>query len=401
MTAAKKRAAALFFLCLLLAGTGGGCWSRREINETAHILGTAIDLAEDGRIRLTVQVIRPTPAAGGGDAPGGGAPTAWTVSGEGRTVREAARSISRKAFRELVWSHNLVLVVGEKMARRGTKMITNFFQRERLPRETVWMAVAEGEAAEILKGSFVLENATSLGAAYLFRNRIGYPVQLREYAEMLADEGIQPVLPRLRPAPGGSVQAPGRESSPELTKFEVNGAAAFKGDRLVGWLSEEETRGLRWLKGEISKSYLVVPDPFEPDKKVTVRIARGKTKVLPEYDGTTPRFSVRISLQGDLLEQQGDTNLAEPEKIKKLAEKTAAVVRQEALKALEKAQGEFGADIFGFGRSFHRRYKKEWRELKDNWDAEFARAEVSVAVEVKIKEVLLATRRVSVPEAEK
>ncbi|MGQ9824888.1 MAG: Ger(x)C family spore germination C-terminal domain-containing protein [Desulfotomaculales bacterium] len=54
--------------------------------------------------------------------------------------------------------------------------------------------------------------------------------------------------------------------------------------------------------------------------------------------------------------------------------------------------------MFGFGRAFHRRYKKEWRELKENWDAEFARAEVSVAVEVEIKEVLLATRRVSVPK---
>lgn len=397
MTAAKKKTAALFLLCLLLAGTGGGCWSRQEINDRAHVLGAAVDLTEDGRIRLTVQIIRPSPSPGGGDAPGGG-PTAWTVSGEGRTVREAAKNISQKTFRELAWSHSLVLIVGEKMARQGTKLVTNFFQRERLPRETLWMAVAEGEAAEILKGSFVLENASSLGAANLFRNRIGYPVQLREYAEMLAEAGIQPVLPRLRPAPGGVPQAPGKESPRELPKFEVYGAGAFKEDRLAGWLSEEETRGVRWLKGEISKSCLVVPDPFEPGKKTTVLIRRGKTRVVPEYDGVTTRFSVRITLQGDLLEQQGDTNLAEPEKIKKLAEKTAAVVRQEALKALNKAQGEFGADIFGFGRAFHRRYKKEWRERKENWDAEFARAEVSVAVEVEIKEVLLATRRVSVPK---
>ena len=65
MTAAKKKAAALF-LFLVLAGLAGGCWSRREINETAHILGTGIDLAEDGRIRLTVQIVRPAPFAGGG-----------------------------------------------------------------------------------------------------------------------------------------------------------------------------------------------------------------------------------------------------------------------------------------------------------------------------------------------
>ncbi len=68
-----KKIAALL-LIVLLTGLLGGCWSRREITEVAVVLGTGVDLAADGRIRLTVQIARPGafagPAEGGGRGKG-------------------------------------------------------------------------------------------------------------------------------------------------------------------------------------------------------------------------------------------------------------------------------------------------------------------------------------------
>lgn len=46
----------LFFLASFLLS---GCWDRREVNDTALVLGAAIDKEKGGGIRLTVQILIP------------------------------------------------------------------------------------------------------------------------------------------------------------------------------------------------------------------------------------------------------------------------------------------------------------------------------------------------------
>jgi len=99
-----------------------------------------------------------------------------------------------------------------------------------------------------------------------------------------------------------------------------------------------------------------------------------------------------------MVEQQSREDLAKPEKIKALENAIAEEITKRATVALEKAQIEYGVDIFGFGDAFHRKYKKDWQELKDRWDEEFARAEVSIAVEARVREIGLLTKRASTPE---
>lgn len=99
-----------------------------------------------------------------------------------------------------------------------------------------------------------------------------------------------------------------------------------------------------------------------------------------------------------MVEQQSREDLAKPEQIKALEKEIAGEIKKRAVVALEKAQGEYGVDIFGFGDVFHRRYKKEWRELKDRWDEEFALARVNIAVEAHVREIGLLTKPGSTPE---
>ncbi|PHJ37623.1 hypothetical protein P378_14860 [Desulforamulus profundi] len=45
----------LLFIGLI---TLAGCWSSRELNEQAFVIGAGIDLDEDGKIKVTVQLIQ-------------------------------------------------------------------------------------------------------------------------------------------------------------------------------------------------------------------------------------------------------------------------------------------------------------------------------------------------------
>lgn len=391
---------AILLLLALLTGFLGGCWSRKEITEVAVVLGTGVDWTADGRIRLTVQIARPGAFAGGAEAGAGGKEAAcWVLSAEGKTVEEAERYLAMKVPRDIYWGHSVILVIGEEMARKGTGVATNFFQRDRQPREIMWFMVAKGEAKDFLETYSDLAKTSAQAAGFLTRMKTGYSVQLREYAEMLASKGVQPVATRVEVKEAGVTPGPGQEKkSPAHKQVELSGVAVFKEDKLVGWLDDYETRGLLWLKGEAMKGVITVPSPGEPDKEVSIRIRRGSTKVTPEYDGENLRFDVVLKVEGDMVEQQSREDLAKPEKIKALESEMAEEITKRAVVALEKAQIEYGLDIFGFGDAFHRKYKKDWRELKDRWDEEFARAEVNIAVEAHVREIGLLTKRASTPE---
>jgi spore germination protein KC len=393
----------ILLILIFLTGLLGGCWDRRELAELAIVLGAGVDRTSEGRIRLTVQIARPSAffAPGGGGGGGGGeAPGSWVVWAEGETIEDAGRHLTLKVPREIYWGHSIILVIGEDMARKGTRLVTDFFHRNRQPRETTWLMVAKGEAKDFLEAYSALEKTSAQAAGFLARMKIGYSVQSREFAEMLASKGVQPVATRVEVKRAGITPGPGGEKEPSKQKQVVlTGVAVFREDKLIGWLDENETRGLLWLKGEvIRRDVVVVPTPGEPAAEASIKIRRAKTTIMPDYDGARPRFNVIIEAEGDMLEQQSREDLATPEKIKALEGAMAGEIRKKATGALEKAQRVYGVDIFGFGDAFHRKYKKEWRKLKNRWDREFTRAEVNISVKARVRDTGLLTRQESAPE---
>lgn len=390
----------ILLCCFVLAGLLGGCWSRREINEVAIVLGAGVDWTEGDHIRLTVQMAIPGAFAAGGEGGNKGKEaSSLVVSAEGATIEEAERYLAMKVPRDIYWGHSIVLVIGEQMAKKGAQMVTDFFERDRQPRETMWIMVAKGEAKDFLETYSDLQKTSAQAVGFLTRKRTGYPVQLREFAEMLASKEIQPAVTGVEVKEAGVAQGPGQEGrSPSHKQVVISGVGIFKEDKLVGWLDDHETRGLMWLKGEPMDGVITVPSPNEPDKKVSIRIRRGKTGIEAESGGEYPRFNVKIKVEGDMVEQQSRENLAKPEMIKALESEMADEIKKRTTAALRKARDEYGVDVFGFGHAFHHRFKKDWRELEDRWDEVFRRAEINITVEAYVREIGLLTRRLGTPE---
>ncbi|BAF60019.1 MAG: Ger(x)C family spore germination protein [Pelotomaculum sp.] len=393
---------AVLFLLILPTVFLGGCWDRKELNEVAVVLGTGIDWMADGRVRLAVQIARPTAFAGGGEAGGGGrdgTAASWVVSAEGKTVEDARVHLAAKIPREIYWGHGVILVLGEEMARKGTNMVTNFFLRDRQSRETMWVMVTKGEAKDFLETFSAMAKTSAQAAGFLNVMKTGYSVRLSEFSEMMASKGVQPVATWVGEVEAGVIPGLGQEMRPSAQRqVGLLGSAVFKDDRLVGWLDSYETRGLLWLKGEAMRGVITVPSPGEPDKEVSIRIRRGRTRIVPEYDGEYLWFDVEVEMEGDVLEQQSSEDLAKPEKIEALEGEVAEAVKERATAVLEKVRREYQVDVFGFGNAFHRKYKKDWRELKDRWDEEFKRAEVNITVKSRIRDTGLLTKRASMPE---
>jgi len=387
----------LAFLALLVIGAGimSGCWSRKELNELAIVLGVGVDRTPDDQVQLTLQLARPSAFVGGGEARGR-EPATWVVSETGKTVLDAQRKLALRISRNIYWSHCVIAVVGEDAARSGIRRYISFFAQAPQPRETMWFLVARGKAGDILESRSILEKTSAQDIGFLARARTGYSVNFKDFLVMLATKGSNPIAARVEIIGRGVVPgAPAMEKSVEEEGPALTGTAVFRGETLAGWLDESETRGLLWLRGEVLKGIISIPSPAEPGKEMSIDIIRGRTIVKPRYDGESVWFDVEIIVEGDLLEQQSKDELPEREALEAIERAMAGEVEKKARLALEKAQAEFGADLFDFGVAFHRKYPKKWKEIKDRWNELFAGAEVRFSVEAHLRRSGLIAKRLT------
>ncbi|WP_449241240.1 Ger(x)C family spore germination protein [Desulfoscipio gibsoniae] len=404
----KKTICLLIIISLILPLEG--CWSRKELNELAIVLAAGLDSTPEGNIVLTVQIARPSALGGSqsGQQSGGGAQqnNVWVVSQEGESVLDATRYLESKVPRHIYWGHTVILILGEQLAREGIRKSINFFSRSPHTRETIWVMAARGEARDVLNSHSELESTSAQSAGRMIRAGIGVPVMLKDLSMMLADKGINPVLPRIELTPSGTPQGPGMpenltETNTQQSRATIHaevaltGTAVFNDDRLVGWLDYHETRGLLWLQDKIIDGEVTLPSPTEPNKKISIDITRGSTRVEPFYDGANIWFDVEIQMEGTLLEQQSIEKLTNPHIFNNIEKNAAHRIEDKARSAVEQAKYDYGVDIFGFGQAFHRKYKDAWPLFEDRWNEVFIGADINIKVKTYIRRTGLTTNRIS------
>lgn len=195
---------------------------------------------------------------------------------------------------------------------------------------------------------------------------------------------------------GGQGAGGGMEPVPPRA-LRLAGLAVFKGDRLVGWLDERETRGFRWIIGEVKGALVDVTVPGEPQNKVTLEIARADSVIIPQVKGEQLSFTVRVKTQAAIGQYEGTLALS-PGLFSTLEAACSAVIRKEMEDSLERVQREYRVDIFGFGKELRRCYPNVWRKWEGKWDSQFPLLPIEVVVESKITNSGLVTSRVPVAQ---
>lgn len=369
-----------------------GCWNRRELTDLAVVSGIGIDrIKEDGKIALTVQIIKPaavkTPTAGGGEG-GEGGEGVLLMSSTGQTIQEAVRNLVMQSSRKPFFAHNKVIVVGEELARAGISPVLDFFTREHEFRRRILLLVVKGEARDVMEVSGGLEKIPADKIQLMMRTQKDVSttsmVKINDFVRKLSSKNTSPVASRIEIL--GADQGKKEEKQVGIT-----GTAVFKKDKLVGWLNKPETRGLLWITGKVNGGIIVVKSPGDESGEISLEILSARSKILPEIRNGQVYITVEVQEEGNIGELIGTGDLTDPEKITSLEKRKAMVIKNEIKRVLEKAQYEFNADIFGFGEAVHRKFPKYWREIEDRWEEKFPTVEVTLKVNAKIRHVGLTT----------
>ncbi|MCL5290162.1 MAG: Ger(x)C family spore germination protein [Bacillota bacterium] len=389
-----KRKIALAALVLLLL-FAAGCWNRVELEQRAIVAGFGADQSgEEGKIEITVQVIKPGEIRAGPAARGGSPKAVVVYNSTGYTFFDTLRNLTMLLGKKLFVSEAKIMVVGEELAREDIGKVTDFYDRDHELSTLNFLLIAQGEAREILETEVGTEKIWAYGIADMVKAMKAHgkapATKVQDFLDAVESKTTAPVaaavqVVRKEKEEGEGEEKAGKEKAVLPKDLKLSGAAVFRKYQLAGWLDEKETRGLLWVTGKIKSGIIVAPAPGSEDKLVAFEIIRASARIRPEMAGGNLTVTVEVKEEGNLGEVQPDTvDITRPGVLKELEERKRAAIEDEIIAAVIKAQ-ELNADIFGFGEAVRRKYPREWKQLEDRWDEIFPALEVNMAVEAKIR----------------
>lgn len=366
-------------ICILMVANLTGCNGSRELNKISIVMGIGIDKGEDpNTVKTTVQVAKASEIKNSSQSSGNKIDsTGYLNLTETReSISEAVKAFNRKLNRQLLFSHNQVIIFGDDAAEDGIRRYIDFFLRHRETRLLVWMLVAKGPADRILDLKPPIEKTAAMSIGELIRNQEDVSeipaVDLKDFASKLMSKTTSPVAPIIE------------VSKDDKNKIAyLSETAVFKKDKMIGTLNIMETRGLLWSTNRIRNGVVVIGKPNEKES-VNVKTTRAKSKMTAKIKDGKPIIKIQIKQEGDLQEQTSSEDYANPKAFTMLQNEEEDIIKKEVISAIEKAK-YLNADIFGFGDNIYQYYPKEWSKMQNNWNEIFKNINVDVQVEAKIR----------------
>jgi|GEM_PF-295650 germination protein, Ger(x)C family len=401
---------------LLVAPLLSGCWDRLELDDRAIVLGVSIDevndeelLAEEsevthlrgtipapkkGMIRVGVQIALPGriplgPGEGGGGGGGGGETndTIWVLDVVGHTIDDAFTILQQQVSSRLFFGHLRIIVVSEKIARKGMGNINDYFRRNPAVRRMAWMMVSKGKAREMLNASPKLERIPTLYLMSTLDNgiRLGkfpkdYIGQYWSNTSKLGQEGFLPYI-----------------DIKKEQNVEVSGIAYFKSEQMVGVTKTLEIAGYLGLRGVNPAGYrtFVILDKNDLSTAVMVNVRHRDVKWSLQIKDGIPHFTIKVELEVDLDEKYTSNSkvvsLSEIQKIEKQHEEVSVKAYENFLRKTQVKQSDF----IGFGEYVRAKNPEFWKQhirTKEDWQRMYKDVTFDIQVDVRLRRMGMKTQ---------
>ncbi|OXM15915.1 hypothetical protein CGZ75_04175 [Paenibacillus herberti] len=382
--------ALLLIPALLLLGPAG-CWDRQELNELGIISATGVDLTDTGRWEVSYQLVIPNAISAQGAYVGGSSSPVNVFTSVGDSFRGAVSRTTQEMSRRVYFSHNQVVVISEEAARRGINNLMEAYMRNGDSRETVTVLVTEGSARTILEQLLPMERISGVGINRLITLEEKYGGNFRQISmfEMMQDL-LSPVHITAVPGIGlsGSGAAVDTVDAAKTThtgaKVRLQKVAIFKNNKLAGWLSTHENRGLLWVTNRVKGSTVSFPCQGERQKLNSIRLKKQKTRVTPVRKGSGWLMKIESKATGVLMEYNCPGSMRKPQDLLPVEASIEAELKRDMEDGILAAQ-RLKADAAGFGNLLHLKHKEEWKQIESDWNERgFPKVEIEISVHVKL-----------------
>lgn len=375
----RRRLKAL--LCAALAAMTlwlpGGCVSARELNELVVVMGMGMDRDEDNPdgIKLIAQIVLPgkisTSSEGG--ASSSEDPFINLASSADNTF-EAVREYTHMVSGRLYIAHAQVFVIGREMAQQGIAPFLDFFVRASETRPNTRIVISDTTASDVLNVKPKISLLPAIHISKLIEAQIdnsqSREATLLDYINAMQSSTASFLAPIVK-----------IEEIDGERLVVVSGMAVFKQDSMVGQLTEEETRGVLWVEGEVKSGIINV----EIEGGIAaLEVLSASSDVSPVISDGRVTMNIEISVTAALGEQTSEENLATVQNMERLTTLLQTAICDEIATAYEKAAA-LRADVFGFGELLGKYYSEQWRDMESHWDDLFPTTTLSISIDAAIK----------------
>ncbi len=387
-------------LCIMISVLLSGCWSRKEPKTLALVNSVIYDIDDTGGFQVTLEVLNPAAEGGIKNSGTGKSPNITAIS-EGGSVPEAIRNASESLERTIFAGHKKVRFFSEEFAEADMTSVMDYWLRDPLTDENPLMVVIRGEDPEQVY-SCMLGLSDTVGD-YLESMSKTQPnmtansvfIKNLDFMKDYYDKGKQPVagvaeLVECESKPSNNTAIDSKNSqglqSPQSSankkyRIKYEGLAAFKDDKLVGYMDVVETRAYNFVTNNVKNATVSI---LSEDRQTVVTVHNPKTEIETEINDGKIAVNVKIRTGISILQEGGTLDISKIGPLKTVEADFDKQMEEEITAAIKKAQTEFQSDIFGFGVSMHKQHPEKWKEIKGSWDDYFAKAEINVSVESSV-----------------
>ena len=172
-----------------------------------------------------------------------------------------------------------------------------------------------------------------------------------------------------------------QKSTPE-TSFHVGELGVLKGEKLIGWLTDDESKGFNYITNNVRNTLVIVPCE---DGKISIETIRSQTDIKAKMEKGKPSFDITVTAEGNIGEVLCNVDLGNPNSIKKMEHLYQAEIKDKITKALDRVKNDLHSDIFGLGEVLHLSDPKQWHKLESDWDEHLQDINVTVHVNAELR----------------
>ncbi len=357
-----------------------GCWSAVEIDDMIFINALAVDLNKKGEYEITAIISNPTTIFSQtfvGKTGGNQRNHFLIETSSGRTIFDAIGKISHSLSEKIYFGHMDAVIFGEKVAREKMVSSLDYFTRGNQFRPNIQLLVAKGKASDIIKNT--PEFNTTLGLEimdYSKPNRYATSFKITDISQFTkvfnsrTSDAATAVIISTKKVPEkekGVKQKPGNKEPKIPLLTGIDGTAVFKDSNLIGFFNQQETHGLFWIRGKMKNEVVPISCGKYNNGYVSVVIRENDSQYIPHINNKNQEITVKTTVEAEIGEITCSSLNLNSENIEYLNKQLEKHIKHEATAALNKAQKQWEADVFGFGQAIYREYPLEWNQFASNW----------------------------------
>lgn len=369
----------LIILTILIMCTG--CWNYKELTELGIVSAMAISKKDDNYI-IDLQLVNIVEA---GDK---GVPESpiTIMSGEGKTIADAIRSINMKTSKVFFSSNMEYMIIDKSVTNENLSEVLDFLARDtKLSLNFLIVTATNDDPKDVLAALSQFNLNPASNVSELIRRSEGrygasHSITFKDYLKEYLDKGITPVYPNIHLV-GNVTDAEDNETLKESDNndyVEIYNLVSFDKEGNIINLGEEESFGYNFLTNHIKNG--TITSTCE-DNHFTVQTLKSK---IGFDELKNNKLKVKGEVEAEVFFYGCKENLNNEKTLDKLSKQTKETITNYIKKTIELAK-KSKTDFIGIGNWIYKNEPNYFDFNKKDWDTEgLNNIEIDYDIEVRL-----------------